>query len=73
MRLLHNSALIFRLKNVCIVLAGTMPVYAEANRERSEAQKMAERHARNEVNIGLRMTAFYEFIAAYRLASILPV
>ena len=50
-----------------------MPVYAEANRERSEAQKMAERHARNEVNIGLRMTAFYEFIAAYRLASILPV
>ena len=36
-----------------------MPVYAEANRERSEAQKMAERHARNEVNIGLRMTAFF--------------
>jgi hypothetical protein len=37
------------------VLHGRLtPVYAETNRERSEAHKMAEGHARNEAEVWLR-------------------
>ena len=41
--------------------AALTPVYAEPNRERSEAHKMAEGHARNEAEVWLRHDKLVNF------------